>query len=136
MEYMIIGFCAALGGIARYLVGLMLPATTLGFPWGTLAANLTGAFLLAYITHYFVERTHMSAAWATGWGTGFCGAYTTFSSFCVDSIKLLYRNAYWEFGAYILLSLVGGLVVTLIAFKIADWQLMHHKQMEAHEGND
>lgn len=39
MDYLVIGFCAALGGIACYLVGLLLPATILGFPWGTLVAN-------------------------------------------------------------------------------------------------
>ena len=80
----------AAGACARFL--LTLGATAWlghGFPWGTLAVNVIGSFVLAVVFVVAVERGGMPAAWRAGVMVGFLGAFTTFSTFSVDSLALL-----------------------------------------------
>jgi fluoride exporter len=79
----------ALGAPLRYLLdGFVQDRTEGAFPWGTLVVNVTGSFLLGCITgaalyHAFPNTPKV---WL---GTGFCGAYTTFSTFTFETIRLL-----------------------------------------------
>ena len=79
----------AIGAPARYLLdGFVQDRTEGAFPWGTFAINLSGSFLLGLITgaalyHAFPNTPKV---WL---GTGFCGAYTTFSTFTFETISLL-----------------------------------------------
>ncbi|APG73030.1 chromosome condensation protein CrcB [Lactobacillus delbrueckii subsp. jakobsenii ZN7a-9 = DSM 26046] len=82
-NYLSVAFFAFWGGLARYSL-----TEALSF-YGTVIANLLGCFLLAFLTYFFL-RTSNSRAWlTTGLGTGFVGAFTTFSSFNLDAFKLL-----------------------------------------------
>ncbi|MCD9218146.1 CrcB family protein [Lactobacillus delbrueckii subsp. lactis] len=83
-NYLSVAFFAFWGGLARY--GL---TEALSF-YGTVIANLLGCFLLAFLTYFFLRTSNNSRAWLTiGLGTGFVGAFTTFSSFNLDAFKLL-----------------------------------------------
>ena len=79
----------AIGAPARYLLDGFVQDRTEGvFPWGTFIINVTGSFLLGLITgaalyHAFPNTPKV---WL---GTGFCGAYTTFSTFSFETIRLL-----------------------------------------------
>lgn len=79
----------AVGAPARYLLdGFVQDRTESAFPWGTFVVNVSGSFLLGLITgaalyHAFPNTPKV---WL---GTGFCGAYTTFSSFTFETIRLL-----------------------------------------------
>jgi fluoride exporter len=83
-NHLSVAFFAFWGGLARY--GL---TEALSF-YGTVIANLLGCFLLAFLTYFFLRTSNNSRAWLTiGLGTGFVGAFTTFSSFNLDAFKLL-----------------------------------------------
>lgn len=79
----------ALGAPLRYLVDIAITERTKGaFPWATFVINVTGSFLLGLLTglglHHGLPKTARVVL-----GTGFCGAYTTFSTFTYETVRLL-----------------------------------------------
>ena len=80
---------ASLGAVLRFVIDAWVIDRTKGlFPWGTLLINLTGSILLGFLTglglyHGFAKTPRVVL------GTGFCGAYTTFSTFSFETVRLL-----------------------------------------------
>lgn len=100
----------AAGGTARYLLGEAFPDPEGGFPRTTFAVNVSGAFVLALLLVLLVEgsrpRPHLRAAV----GTGFLGAFTTFSTVVAAADRLVLLDR-WEVAAgYVAGSTVAGLV--------------------------
>mgnify|MGYP003289911542 CR=1 FL=1 len=80
---------AGMGGLARYTVGNWVQAATgPTFPWGTLLINVTGSFLLTFF-YGLLEGTAAPPEWRAFLGIGFCGGYTTFSTFSYETARLL-----------------------------------------------
>lgn len=101
-----------LGGITRYELSVLLGGD------GILYANLIGSFLLAFITYYFIERGLLAAWLNAGIGTGFIGAFTTFSSLVTTIVKLESQGIIASIG-YFLVSSLGGLALALLGFMLA-----------------
>lgn len=83
----------AVGAPARYLLdGFVQDRTEGAFPWGTFVINITGSLLLGLITGAALYHAFPSTPkiWL---GTGFCGAYTTFSTFTFETVRLLEEGA-------------------------------------------
>lgn len=94
MIWLGVALAGAAGAACRYLVDTVLTARTgARFPWGTLAVNLTGA-LLAGAVAGLVADAAAPAAFGTVVGTGFCGAYTTFSALVYETWRLVEERAY------------------------------------------
>ena len=90
------------------------------FPWGTFVINVTGSFLLAVFAVWLVERAAPAREeWVLLLGTGFCGGYTTFSTFSVETQRLLHEGRHGAALAYAAGSVVGGLVAAWVGFVIA-----------------
>ena len=102
-----VGGC--LGGAARYAVSRGWPAgSEFGFPWATLVINLSGAFALAVLVVAVVRRWH-SVSWPRRlFGTGFLGAWTTFSAVAVSTDRMLAHGHTGIAVAYLAASLLGG----------------------------
>ena len=89
----------ALGTLARYgLCGLVSKYNGTGFPWGTLAVNLTGCFLAGLLWALFEHRWPMSTEMKLLVLVGFMGAFTTFSAFILETGHLV-RSASWTHAA-------------------------------------
>lgn len=101
-----------LGGITRYELSVLLGGD------GILYANLIGSFLLAFITYYFIEPGLLAAWLNAGIGTGFIGAFTTFSSLATTIVKLESQGIIASIG-YFLVSSFGGLALALLGFMLA-----------------
>lgn len=102
-ELVAVGAGGAAGCIARYLLsGVLLGgATLLGFPAGTFAVNALGSLLIGTVLGYTDSATATELL-----AVGFCGGFTTFSTFSVDTLRLV-RSACWGTAAlYIGLSLL------------------------------
>ncbi|EAD1226679.1 fluoride efflux transporter CrcB [Listeria monocytogenes] len=109
MYFLYVGIFGALGGMCRYAMNLWLGGGD--FPSATLAVNLIGCFLLAFLMQFLAEKSRISLVILNGIGTGFIGAFTTFSAFSVDTIQLIQNGARVLALSYVLASFIGGLIM-------------------------
>lgn len=112
MTLVLIAIGGAAGAVARYLVdGWVLDRTGAGFPFGTLAINLSGSFLLGFVAALTIDRAVLPAEIRGPVMIGFLGAYTTFSTLMFESWRL------FEAGQNVaaLANLVGSVVLGVVA---------------------
>lgn len=111
---LLVGLAGGAGSILRFLVQKNLNA---GFPYGTLAVNLVGCLLIGiawgFFTRNFNEQKQLIII------TGFCGGFTTFSSFTAEGVQMLIDNRWLNFILYTIVSVAAGLAATFIGFKIS-----------------
>ncbi|MBC1544908.1 fluoride efflux transporter CrcB [Listeria cossartiae] len=118
MYFLYVGIFGALGGMCRYAMNLWLSGG--GFPYATLVVNLIGCFLLAFLMPFLAEKSRISLVLLNGIGTGFIGAFTTFSAFSVDTIQLLQNGEVILAVSYVFASLLGGLVMVKLGRMLSD----------------
>ncbi len=107
----LIGFAGALGALSRYEVQGWVN-DLLGRPTvlGTMVVNLTGAFLLGFFLTVTEDRFLVTGPWRLMIGTGFLGAYTTFSTFMYESVDRLDTGDFATAAANVLFSVAIGLI--------------------------
>lgn len=88
------------------------------FPFGTLAVNIIGCFLIGIIYGASLRFQWFSPAWSFFLATGFCGGYTTFSAFAFENIRLLETSNYTILAFNLLLSVGGGLLAVFLGLLI------------------
>jgi fluoride exporter len=114
-------FFGALGTLARYgMQGIVQEHTGAEFPTGTLAVNLLGCLLLGGVAEFGLTHLTIPPEWRIGITTGFFGAFTTFSTFSWETIRMLEDGEWGRASAYVAVSLFGGLVCAFIGMKVAD----------------
>lgn len=108
----IAGLGGFIGTCLRFLTGKFFHAvTTSAFPWGTFSVNVIGSFLIG-IFFGLAERSNViSPSMNVFLITGFCGGFTTFSSFADDVYLMLQQRHWLSFGLYVGLSFLLGLVM-------------------------
>ena len=109
---------ASLGALARWGLGLWLNAGGL-LPWGTLAANLIGGYLVGVCVAVFQTLPQLDPVWRLALVTGFLGALTTFSSFSAEVVAMLQSERYGLALGTAALHLLGSLMMTIIGIKSA-----------------
>jgi CrcB protein len=94
---------AVVGANARYVVGLWA-ADRFGvaFPFGTLIINVSGSFLIALVLTILTDRLVEEPAWRLLLATGFCGGYTTFSTYAFEAMALIGQGSYGPAALYVL----------------------------------
>jgi len=105
MAVLAVGVGGVLGAVARHLVGERVDTNTLD----TLTVNLAGSFLLGALVAAPVAESVLLLA-----GTGFCGAFTTFSSFAVETVRLAETDAPERALANAVLNLVGAILAVFL----------------------
>ena len=111
---------AALGGVARYyLASAIQQRVGPTFPWGTLVINVSGSLLLGVLMRYALATPSVSAELRALLTTGFCGGYTTFSTYSYETATLLEDGQYGRAGSYALASVVVALLATFAGFVLA-----------------
>ncbi len=110
------------GTIVRYLLSTLIQAHLgKGWPYDILAINITGAFVLAFITTLADAAVLIGPTRRLVINVGFLGAYTTFSSLALGDV-LLFANGRWLLALlYLLLSIGGGIVAVLIGDVVGNW---------------
>ncbi|ADG81458.1 CrcB protein [Thermincola potens JR] len=108
MDYIAVGLAGFLGAVTRVFLGKIIN-TWLGwsFPVNTLIINLTGCFALSFFLTLTLERLEINPRLRLAIGTGFLGAYTTFSTFAVESINLIRNQQVWPALVYLLATPLG-----------------------------
>lgn len=121
--YLWISLGAIVGASARYFVGrFVAKAVTASFPYGTLLINITGSFILGLFLVWSTERAVPDPHWRLMIAIGFCGSYTTFSSYAFETFSLFEQGHYMLFASNIVannvLCLMGVLAGAVVARSI------------------
>ena len=112
MTVVLVGLGGFAGAISRYVVdGFVSDQTGGSFPWGTLVINVSGTFLLGLLFAMTTERAIFPAEIRAPVMIGFIGAYTTFSTYLLESWRLIEDGAW----AMALANLGGSVVIGLVA---------------------
>ena len=112
-----VGVGGFIGANLRYMMGEWIPSVN-GFPLPTLLANLIGAFLLSGLTVMIFNRKKVPDVIMLSIGTGMIGAFTTFSTFSVETVQLLREEQYFNATSYVVISVVGGLICAIVGGKL------------------
>jgi CrcB protein len=109
----------ALGTLARYLLGTALASVVPGFPAVTLGINVAGSFLLGVLMAGAAARPDLPPALRAALTVGFCGGFTTFSTFSVETVALLERGAAARAALYAGASLTLSVAAAFAGLAIA-----------------
>jgi CrcB protein len=116
MVLLYIALGGALGSVLRYVIGgVVQRATHAGFPYGTLVVNVLGCFLIGVLIKTFMNAEPSNSTRGL-LVVGFCGGFTTFSTFSSETFGLFQGGAYWRATAYVLTSVVLCLGATATGF--------------------
>lgn len=119
MLYVYVGLAGAVGALARYGLGLLVDSLGSSvFPVATLLTNLIGSFLLGWLTHMFLRTGKPSPQFVTIIGTGMIGSFTTFSTFSVETIRLLEESRIGLALLYVFLSITLGLGSSWLGYRV------------------
>jgi CrcB protein len=119
VNILLVGAGGFLGAIARYLVDGWVSAATGGrFPFGTMAVNLTGAFVLGVLFALSVERGGLPASIRVPVLIGFIGAYTTFSTLMLESWRLVEDGSYAVAAGNLIGSIVFGMLAVVAGLAV------------------
>lgn len=119
MTFLWIAIAGAIGAPARFLLDAWVQhKTDRVFPWGTFVINISGSLILGFVTglvlYHGLPNTPRLLL-----GTGFCGAYTTFSTFTLESVRLAEDRAVLEGVANVLGTVVAGLLGAALGLVLA-----------------
>jgi len=107
-RYVMIAIGGALGAIARYQLASVIQARIpVGFPWGTFVVNVTGCFVMGAATTVMTERL-VDPNWRFLIPIGFIGAYTTFSTFEMETFRAIADGAWLVGGLNVVGSVLAG----------------------------
>ena len=110
----------ALGSTTRYLIGTAIQERAgPGFPLGTLVVNVTGSLLLGFLIRYALGGATISPELRLFLTTGFCGGYTTFSTFSYETVRLFEDGEHWRGVLYVALSVTLSIAGTWLGFSLA-----------------
>ena len=119
---------ASLGALARWGLGLWLTPGGL-LPWGTLAANLVGGYLIGVAIAAFQAMPQLDPVWRLLLITGFLGGLTTFSSFSAEVVEFLMTGRYALALGTATAHVAGSLLMTVIGIKIAAFLIADRAQI-------
>jgi CrcB protein len=120
-SFLAIGVGAAMGAWLRWGLGLWLNPLQPELPYGTLAANLLGGYLIGIAVAFFMQHPGLTPEWRLLIITGFLGGLTTFSTFSAETVTLLLRGQY-VWGAGIIAAHLGGsLLMTVLGIQTIKW---------------
>lgn len=113
---LLVGLGGFIGSIARYYTQILFNKILPGnIPFGTLTANVLGCFIIGIVFALGLKQGILSTEWKLILAVGFCGGFTTFSSFSLENFLLLQSGQYLALTIYFLSSVFLGFGATLLA---------------------
>ena len=114
MKILLVAIGSGLGGVLRYLVPCWIGAAK-GFPWATLTVNVVGSLLIGLLSGLLARHGGSSAESIRAFAVvGFCGGFTTFSTFSNETFSLIESSQWLSAVAYVSLSILAGLAAVFL----------------------
>lgn len=110
-KFLLVGLGGAMGSMSRYAIYLLMLQLQIKSFWATFVVNLAGSLVIGILAG--IKPNQMSTLLL---GIGFCGGFTTFSTFSMDGIKLLRSGEHFLMLSYYALSIFGGLTMAWIGY--------------------
>jgi CrcB protein len=124
-------FGGGVGANARYWFGKIVAEWQLrrfehlNFPWATFAINVSGSVILGFTASLFLNHPDEPRRnWYLLLGTGFCGGFTTFSTFSLETLELMQEGRPWSAAAYVFGSVAAGVFGVWLAMKLSGGRLV------------
>lgn len=119
MDYLAIGIAGFFGAVTRGILGETKFLDSNIFPINTLLVNLIGSFVLSLFLTLTMERYKINPNLRLAVSTGFLGAFTTFSTFALETVNLIRHGYLFYATSYVILSTLGGLLLAGLGFAIS-----------------
>ncbi len=113
-NWLLVAFGGATGAVLRFYISETMPASS--FPWATLSINLVGSFLLGVVASAALAQV-LTEGQALLLGVGFLGAFTTMSTFSVETITLIEQGEWRTASVYVVLSTLVGPLLAWVGWK-------------------
>jgi len=118
-RFLIVAAGGALGAVARYGLGRLLP-TTAGWPWPTLTANVLGGLLMGALTGWLAFRSGAQGETIRLFAAvGVLGGFTTFSAFSLETVLMIERRDFAMAGGYVVASVVVSVAALFLGLMLA-----------------
>lgn len=119
MKILLVAIGSGLGGVLRYLVPCWIGVAN-GFPWATLTVNVVGSLLIGILSGLLARHGGSSAESIRCFAVvGFCGGFTTFSTFSSETFRMLENNQWLSAAGYVGISVAAGLVAVFVGYLIS-----------------
>ena len=109
---------SAMGGVCRYFVSALLNSPS-GFPWGTLGVNVLGSLVIGLVSGWLAHGAGNAAAFRAFAVVGFCGGFTTFSTFSNEAFRMMEQSQWGMFAGYVAASLLAGFAAVGLGFLVS-----------------
>ena len=109
------------GSVLRYIIGKYLNNPETGIPYGTFLANILGSLLIGIILGLAARNNTLNSNQTLLLATGFCGGFTTFSTFAYENHVLLKSGDFTSFAIYTIASFVVGFLAVFLGLYIIKW---------------
>jgi fluoride exporter len=114
-DFLVVFLGGGIGSMARYaLSSYIKQCCPTVFPWGTFLVNVLGCFLIGLIHSFALRYTLLQPYWVLLLTVGFCGGFTTFSTFGLENYALLKNEQFFVFWMYLIISVLVGLSATAV----------------------
>ena len=123
LSYLFVAVGGGLGAMARFALNVFLQRD-IAFPWGTLAANLLGCFVMGVVAHlvatsaWFNEAGIVPDQYRLLFAIGFCGSFTTLSALVMEMHTMLQRNELLGAFSYLMATMIGGFAFFYAGFML------------------
>ncbi|MDH5656143.1 MAG: fluoride efflux transporter CrcB [Spirochaetia bacterium] len=119
-KLLFLGMGGFIGTICRYLISAAFQNYTQTFFYAaTLAVNLAGSLFIGFLSALFLRESFLHPGFRLFFITGMLGGFTTFSSFSMETLKLIQQQRFMEAAAYVFLSISGGLLFAALGWYLS-----------------
>ncbi|MDA3781426.1 MAG: fluoride efflux transporter CrcB [Bacteroidales bacterium] len=117
---LLVGFGGFIGSVGRYLISrIHILSSMFSFPLGTLLVNVVGSFILGFLTGIVVRSPILTIEWRVFLMVGFCGGFTTFSTFTNENLSFMRNGEYFHVFLYSGVSIFLGFSAVYLGYIIS-----------------